>query len=117
MFNLADVLDKTVISVEEINGEKVAHLGGYGYYCDDGSKTPYRFVEYTFFYIPLKRLEKEDIGDIESQESCEYKQYISDYNEEQLLHVYQHYNNGSAPILLKKEELNINTPYGMYVLI
>lgn len=117
MFELSDVYDKTIISIENHDGEKIIHLMGYGYCADDSSNHPYRFVEYTFFYVPMSRLNNKSIEDIENEESELYKQYIEDCTKERIFYIYRHYNNGIAPIILKKEELNESTPYGMYILI
>ena len=117
MFTLSEVYDKTIVSVELLNEEKIVHLMGYGYCADDSSSTPYRFVEYTWFYVPAKRLKNEKIEDIEGTEAEYYKQNILDCNEDELLNIYLHYDNGNTPKLLKSDELCESTPCGLYVLI
>lgn len=111
---LGDVEEHTIIAVEEENGRKYVHFFGYGYYADDGTDTPYRFLEYTFLIAPLEDVLKEGVADYESnhQDSC--KQYITDCNEEKCLDIYRHYDNGKQPKLLS--ELTLDTPVGTYII-
>ena len=73
--------DNTVFGIEtNENGERVVHVFGYGYCADDGTDTDCRFVEYTFFYVPLNEVLTKGLSEVEDQYGPEVKQYITDCN-------------------------------------
>lgn len=110
---------KTIIGIEEENGKKIVHFYGYGYYSEGAQdeKTPYRFVEYTFFYAPLEEVVEVGVSNYESEYSDQIKQYIMDCTRLGCEKIYETYDNGNPPILLNKEKLSIDTPKGVYILI
>lgn len=110
-------IEKTVFGIETDNGEKIVHFYGYGYHSDDGTDTPYRFLEYTFCYVPLKKVLEMGFEEAESQYGPEVKQYIADCTRDEMESIYEHYDNGNKPTELKKEDLNMDTPLGVYILI
>lgn len=121
-------LENLIISIEENNGIKYIHYMGYGYEAganDENDITPYRFVDYTGLIHPLDdvlRYLSPQTGqrgilawEIDNQEFC--KQYIDDYSFEDLNAVYSSYDNGKQPKRIFIEDLTINTPCGIYILL
>ena len=99
------------------DGIKIAHLYGYGYDAgDDSSGKPCRFVEYTFFYVPLTEVLERGIFKVESEDSECIKQYITDCSYEGMLDIYHHYNNGKCPTPITVEELSLDLADGVYVI-
>lgn len=93
--------------------EKIVHIMGDSYFAQDASDPPYRFVEYTFAYIPLKEiLEK---GMPNGDWYAEFKQYIQDCTEEELIEIYEHYDNGNMPTAITA--LTEDLPCGCYILL
>lgn len=118
------VIDKTIVEIftgadEDGVVKKWIHFCAYGYFCEDAPdpKRDHRFVEYTFFMVPLKEVLDFGVSEYESEEGCRYKQYIDDVSEDQMVANYNHYDNGKQPKLLHKEDINIDTPDGFYILI
>lgn len=114
--NIADCLDKTIFSVFlDADGNKLIHFWGYGYYMGDGYNTenskPYRFLEYTFFIAPLSDVLKEGFSNYESEYSDQFKQYITDCNEKELIDCYKNYGLDIKEI----DELTTNTECGCYI--
>jgi hypothetical protein len=47
-------MEKTIVSIETIDGEKVCHFLGYGFICGDNPTAPAaQLVEYCGLYLPL----------------------------------------------------------------
>ncbi len=110
---------ENIISIElDERGEKQVHIMGYGYYVGAPTETPYRFVEYCWYYVPLEYILTCGFpadGEYESYENV--KQYIEDCSQERLVEIYEHYDNGVKPSELRIETLNLLTPCGVYILI
>jgi len=117
MFTLDEVLERTIVEIFTDGGEKKIHYYAYGYDCCDGGKTPYRFVEYTFFIAPLREVLDKGAYLYEEDFGYQYKQYVEDCSEEKCLNNYLHYDNGNEPVLLDELKLSMYTPNGMYILI
>lgn len=105
---------KTIFSVEDGTHERLIHIFGYVYYTEDGTATPYRLLEYTFFYVPLKEVVEKGLYKVEMERQEEYKQYLQDLSYEDILTVYNNYNGGKPLTVLDK--LTIDTPEGYYIL-
>lgn len=110
--------DDTVFAVETKNdGTRQVHIFGYGYFADssciDGKD--YRFVDYTFFYVPLSEVLARGLKECEDKYGHEVKQYITDCSYEEMLYIYKHYDNGRCPTLITAIDTNI--PDGTYVLV
>lgn len=102
------------IEIDRDTGEKCVHYYADSYYSDDGTNTPYRFVEYTWAYIPLSEVLKNGLpdGDLLSQ----VKQYIMDCTEEKISELYEHYDNGNKPVILPYCELTKDMLCGCYII-
>lgn len=105
---------KTIFSVEDGTHERLVHIFGYVYYAEDGTATPYRLLEYTFFYIPLKEVVKKGLYKVEMEYQENYKQYLQDISYEEVLGVYNNYNDGEPLEII--DELTPYTPNGYYIL-
>lgn len=116
----ADIdLEDLIVGIETDNeGNKFAHLYGYGY-CNGGNgpddPTPCRFVEYTFFYAPLSEVVEKGIFGVEAEYGEFYKQYITDCNEEEVLDIYRHYDDGSCPTPICEEDITMDLKEAVYV--
>lgn len=106
--------DRTIFGIEPDHGERFVHFYGFGYYAGDGTDTPYRFVEYTFCYVPLEEVLKLGFVEAESQYAPEVKQYITDCTEKEMNDIYEHYDNGDMPTILDGV-LTMDTPCGVYI--
>lgn len=106
--------ERTIFAIEKDHHQKYVHFFGYGYYADDGTATPFRFVEYTWCYVPLDEVLEMGFEEAEAQYGPEVKQYITDCNEEQMIDIYEHYDNGNMPIVLDGK-LTSETPCGTYI--
>ena len=96
---------------------KNVHFYGYGYGAgDDSSPAPYRFVEYTFFYVPLTEVLERGVFEVESEDSECVKQYITDCTYEEMLDVYRHYDNGNCPKPITIEDMSDDLADGTYVI-
>lgn len=114
---LKDYLEKTVVSIETDEEGKKIHYCGYGYLSDDSSGKPYRFLEYTWFTVPLEEALEAGISEYECENGDQYKQYIEDCSEEICIHHYEHYDNGKMPKIIKEKDVDMNTPDGVYILL
>lgn len=105
-----------VFAIETDNdGNRQVHIYAYGYFAHVDEPKEYRFVEYTFFYVPLAEVLQKGIFDVE-MEYCEFiKQYIEDCTEEEMLNMYTHYDNGNCPTLITEAELTAALPDGTYI--
>ena len=113
---VTDYLDKTIFSVFlDESGNKMVHFFGYGYYMGDGydskDSKSYRFLEYTFFIAPLSDVLKEGFSNYESEYSDQFKQYITDCDEKELIDCYKNYGLNIKEI----DELTTNTECGWYI--
>lgn len=105
-----------VVAIEtNDDGTRQAHLYGYGYYAYDEEPEPCRFVEYTFFYVPLDEVLQKGLFEVESEYCEEIKQYITDCTEEKMHDIYTHYDNGNCPKPITLAEFNASLPDGTYV--
>ena len=111
--------DMEFFSIEpDGHGGKQIHIFGYCYMGDDIGEGPWRNVEYTFFIEPLsefiEHLEKNE--NYVNDTAANVKQYISDYTEEGITDIINHYFNGhEADGFLHYSELSMDTPCGDYV--
>ena len=111
---MSQYLEASAVTIElNDGGEKVVHFLGDSYYADDGSKTPYRFTEYSWGYVLLKDVISNGMPD--GDWYGELKQYIIDCNEKQLDEIYEHYDNGKMPQVI--EELTMDLPLGCYIIL
>ena len=109
-----DYLDRTIFSVFlDENGDKMVHFLGYGYYTGEPDNKPYRFIEYAFFIAPLSNVLKEGFSEYEGEHSDQFKQYITDCDEKELVSFYEHYDSGKKPKEIN--ELMLNTECGCYI--
>lgn len=115
-FEIGDVLENTIIGIEDWDGEKSIHYYAYSYCADDGAPDSYRLVEYTFFIETLAKVLQYGIKQYESDYQEEVKQYIEDCTEGELIRLYEHYDKGEAPVHIWISEITMETPYGMYIL-
>lgn len=97
------------------DGSRQAHLYAYGYCTGDGAEPAYRFVEYTFFIVPLNEVLQKGIFDVESEYSEFIKQYIHDCTEEEMLELYKHYDDGNCPKPIAADQITADIPDGTYV--
>ena len=101
------------ISSHEQELEKIVHIMGDSYFAEDGSNPPCRFVEYSFAYIPLKEILEKGMPD--GDWYAQFKQYIQDCTEEELVEIYEHYDNGNMPTVIT--EISKDLPCGCYILL
>lgn len=120
----ADVIGNTIVEIftdknDDGVDEKYIHYYAYGYFCACGGnpEKDHRFIEYTFFIVPLKEALDFGVEKYESEEGCNYKQYVADVDENEMVDRYKHYDNGNPPRLIRKGDLNLKTPDGFYILI
>ncbi len=115
---LADYEEKTIVGIEMEGGKKVVHFYGYGYYSDgcDEDEKPYRFLEYCWFTAPIEEVLKAGVSEYESDNQDRFKQYITDCTEAECKKMYETYDNGRMPMAIDKEDLNADTPNGIYIL-
>ena len=104
-------VEKTIF---EKKGNQI-HFFGYSYDACEETETPYRFVEYTFFYADIKDVAEEGFYLYENEHGAEFQQYSLDCNEEQLIDVYTHYYNGNAPDFVCVDDIDENLPDGCYI--
>jgi len=117
MFDISDVIDRTIISIEKQDGRKVIHYYAYSWYAYDSSETPFRFCEYTGFIVDLEKALKYGISCYEGEFQEEITQYIDDCTEEECKKNYAHYDNGKPPKFISEKDVSMATPYGVYILI
>lgn len=107
-------MEKTIISVETIDGEKMCHFMGYGYLSDIVPSA--QLVEYCGFYLPLSFVVERGMAHCESEYGPEVKQYITDLMEEELIEVYNTYDNGNAPVPMDESAMSMAMPEGVYII-
>lgn len=113
MNSIGKYLEHTIVGVEMHDDVKCIHYLAYSYEADT-PETPYRFVEYTFFITPLAEALEEGVVNFELREEPFIKQYVTDATAEELVKIYQHYDNGEEPAELIITELDMDTPCGVY---
>ena len=101
----------------DYDGEKKVHFYGYGYYADDSSKTPYRFLEYIGFIYPLKDVLYMGFVEFEGEYQDSVKQFMTDCTEEEMIDIYNHYDEGNMPTKIWIDEITPHTPCGCYILM
>lgn len=121
---LDDLLERTVVSIETDNDEnqtRYVHFLGYGYCAEDSNtddpEEMYRFIYYTYFYVPLAEVLERGFEEVEGNDGCECKQYIDDCTEEGCFKTYLEYNAGKTPPPIYLEELTMDIPEGCYVIL
>ena len=123
---LDKLLDCTIFNIEidkDDDGvlQKYVHFYGYGYYSDtsvtDNPEEVYRFISYTFFYEKLSEVLERGFYDVEGDDGCEYKQYVTDCNEAKCLDIYLKYDDGKTPLPIYLDELTMDIPEGCYVIL
>lgn len=110
--------DDTVFAIEtNADGTRQVHIYGYGYFADSSNVEgkDYRFVHYTFFYAPLDEVITKGLNVVEYEHSSDVKQYIEDCTYEEMMHIYQHYDNDNCPVPITS--FDASTPDGTYVLV
>lgn len=103
-------MDKTLISIEMIDGVKYIHFLGYGYFCGEPSDKPYRWVDYTFLMCPIEEAIKYGVSKWESDYQDSVKQYIQDLSESD-------YNTLEEHEVISVEDIAEGTPCGLYYLV
>ncbi len=114
--DIETLAEKSIIRLSTENGVKYIKFLGYGYRTDEHGDKPYRFVEYSFFEVPIRTV-LPDIYGYENEKSSDYKQYISECTAEETLKAYCEYDDGKAPTLINVNAVNENTPDGCYILL
>lgn len=111
-------MEKTIVSIETIDGEKLCHFLGYGFICEAGATTPAaQFVEYCGLYLPLAFVIENGMNRCESECGPEVKQYITDFETtEELDEVYNFANHGTAPICMDESSMTMDMTEGIYVI-
>ena len=117
MFDIGEVIERTIIGIEQQNGRKAIHYYAYSWYADDSSGTPYRFCEYTGFIKELEKVLKYGVSCYEGVYQEYIKQYIADCNEKECVLFYSQYDNGKQPKFISEKDVSMKTPYGIYVLV
>ena len=114
-----DIVEKNIVAVYTQDDVKYIQFYAYGYFAYEGEPLDHRFVEYSFFIVPLKEAldYKYGVYGYESEFGARCKQYIEDCDEEAMMYTYLHYDNGNCPKLLDRKDLNINTMDGVYILL
>lgn len=110
--------EDTVFAIEtDANGTRQVHIYGYGYFAGNGYEAgkDYRFVDYTFCYVPLTEVLARGFDACESEYGSEVKQYIADCTYEEMMHIYEHYDSGKCPTPITAFDANI--PDGTYILV
>ena len=115
-FCIGNVLDRTIIGIEQCNGRKIIHYYAFGWLADGSANTPYRFAEYTGFIVDLEKGLEYGISNFESEYQEEIKQYVEDCTEEQCADFYAHYDNGNPPKFISEKDVSMTTAYGVYIL-
>lgn len=101
--------DRTLISIEDVNGIKYIHFLGYGYFAGEMSDKPYRWVEYTGLISPISEVIKVGATRWEAENGPKTKQYIEDLTESEFDTMCGY------PVIAPKE-ITEEIPCGLYYL-
>ena len=104
------MLEKTLISIEMIDGVKYIHYSGFGYHSGWPEDKPYRWVDYTGLMCPLKEALEYGICKWEADNQEFVTQYMEDLSEEEMDNFFKenHYD------VLKESEIDENIGCGIY---
>lgn len=113
---VADYENRTIFGIEEEDGKRFIHFYGYGYVTDGEDEHNCRLLEYTFFCAPIEDVlgYKGGLIGYETDRSENIKTYITDYTEDELVYIYEHYDNGKMPVEIKEEDI-LSAPIGVYI--
>lgn len=112
-----DYSESTIVQIYTDKEGRHIHYYGYGYYAHQGEDKPYRFLEYTWFIAPLEEALEMGLYEYESENCDQYKTYITDCTEEECKEFYERYDNGEMPKLIFVDEVNMDTPDGVYIMV
>lgn len=103
-------------ATEIINGrlERVVYFIGYGYPSEDECEKKYKFLEYVHYCGLLKDVILEGFTEYE-EEFNSGANYITDCSEEELIDMYEHYDNGNIPSIIKENSITEDVKDGMYI--
>lgn len=109
-----DRLERDLYLIEEDRrGNRRVHVLAFAYNADDGTATPYRLVEFNFFYVPLGTTEDEFWKTYENNLMC-CKQDISDFDDAGLVAALDDY--FAVPhTVLAYGDITPDTPCGHYI--
>lgn len=110
-----DRLERDFYAIEEDEqcGKRI-HIFGYAYHCDDETEDKqYRFIEFTFNYIPVGLSFDEFTRAYKHNEAC-CKQYNNNYNADGIIDMLDNYFDES-PAILAYENITPDTPCGYYI--
>lgn len=105
-----------IVGIETEDGVRNVHFYGYGYDSgDESSLEDHRFVEYTFFIVPLEEVLERGLFEVENEDSECVKQYITDCTYEGMLDIYHHYDDGKCPKPITVDDISNDLADGVYV--
>ena len=104
-----------IVAIDVNDDGKIIKYLGYGYEVPHDKEKPYRFVEYSWFSELLEYVLKVGIGYYESKESENIKQGIKECTEKEIGDIYFTYDNGYCPKFIETEDVNLDTPCGVYI--
>lgn len=105
-------MDKDIISIETINGEKNIHFLGYAYFVGEPEDKPYRWVEIVGGVKTMHDFLSPNAEDIGLQFINDNKQYIREISEVEYDDI-ENINNVISSIQLT--EITFDTPDGIYL--
>jgi hypothetical protein len=120
--NILDLENKFIVDIfTDIDEKKYIHFFARGYYAPNiyDKINEYHFAEYTNLIASLESVLDVGVDDFfEAKFDYQYNQAIRDCTESEMMEYYTHYNLGKyCPIPIYLNELNINIPDGMYILL
>ena len=110
--------ENTIINITlNDQNQKIITFLGYGWRtdADDNDPHPYRFSHYGNFAENINTVLSDGIRKYEGRESEFVQQYIDEYSAQELVEVYETYDNGNMPKIIKTNQLTENTPCGTYI--
>ena len=110
--------ENTIINITlNDQNQKIITFLGYGWRtdADDNNPHPYRFSHYGDFTEDINIVLSDGIRKYEGRESEFVQQYIDEYSAQELVEVYETYDNGNMPKIIKTNQLTENTPCGTYI--
>lgn len=102
------MIDNTLVEILTDNGNRYIHYLGYGYFAD--GEPPYRWVDYTGFYVLLEEALEVGINRCEIDNSEFITQYITDMTEDEFDNTMECENHP----LLTEDDISMETPDGLY---